>query len=301
MPQNEITRAAHQHGSYGDHAMIEATSATARANPAVEIRQALLSDHPSDIFLRWARTGHLRELLPELDAMRGVIQRPAHRDDAFMHTLKVVDAIEPSLVRRWAALLHDIAKPLTFVRTPQGRVHFFDHDRIGAEMVPDIMARFGEPPELMEQVQRLVRLHMRPVSYTPEWSDAAVRRLIEEAGGEQGWQDLIALARADLRGYLPEPVDRGLWVLDQLEARRASLLEAERRHRHEQTARPRSPLNGPELIALAGRPPGPGVGHLKQYLLEQVRSGELVQDDRQAARRLALEWLNRYPERQGLA
>lgn len=278
--------------------MTEATSATAEANPAVDIRQALLSERPSDIFLRWAHTGYLRELLPELDAMRGVIQRPAHQDDAFTHTLKVVDAIEPSLVRRWAALLHDIAKPLTFVRTPQGRVHFFDHDRIGAEMVPDIMSRFGEPPELIEQVQHLVRLHMRPVSYTPQWSDAAVRRLVEEAGeksGEQGWQDLMALARADLRGYLPEPVDRGLWALDQLEARRASLLEAERRRRHEQSARPRSPLGGQELIALAGRPPGPWVGRLKQYLLEQVRNGRLAQGDRQAARGLALEWLNRQP------
>jgi poly(A) polymerase len=268
----------------------------------------LLSARPSDAFLLWACTGRLRELLPELDALRGVSQLPAHRDDAFMHTLKVVDAIEPTPVRRWAALLHDIGKAATFIETPEGRSRFFDHHRIGAEMVPPIMSRFGEPPELIAHVQRLVQLHMRPISYTPEWSDAAVRRLIAEAEqgrGEQGWRDLMALARADLRGYLPEPIDRGLSVLDQLERRAARLLYGSSLPQgagseagantvaEEADAQPRSPLDGHELMALAGRPPGPWVGALKEYLRAQVEQGLLHPDDRQAARELALRWLDR--------
>src|SRR5439155_19889694 len=80
------------------------------AGPPISTSQALLTDRPSDVFVRWARQGRLREVLPDLDALRGISQLPAHRDDAFVHTLKVVDAIAPTPVRRWAALLHDIAK-----------------------------------------------------------------------------------------------------------------------------------------------------------------------------------------------
>src|SRR5919204_1506003 len=163
------------------------------AGPPISVSEALLADRPSDVFVRWARQGRLREILPDLEALRGITQLPAHRDDAFVHTLKVVDAIAPTPVRRWAALLHDIGKAPTFIETPEGRSRFFEHDRIGAEMVPEIMTAAGANPELIEPVTRLVRLHMRPISYTPEWTDAAVRRLAEEVeavgyegGGKRG-------------------------------------------------------------------------------------------------------------------
>ena len=200
--------------------------------PKLSPSEALLLDQPSYTFLRWSNEGKLQRILPDVEALRGISQLPAHRDDAFVHTLKVVDAIEPTPVRRWAALLHDIGKSITFIETPEGRSRFFEHDRFGADMVPDIMLSVGEDPRLVEQVQRLVRLHMRPISYNSEWTDGAVRRLMEEAEegrGEEGWRDLLALSRADLRGYLPEPIERGLWVLDQLEAHRNRLLEEERR------------------------------------------------------------------------
>ncbi len=70
--------------------------------------EVLLLDQPSYTFLRWSNEGKLRRILPDVEALRGISQLPAHRDDAFVHTLKVVDAIEPTPVRRWAALLHDI-------------------------------------------------------------------------------------------------------------------------------------------------------------------------------------------------
>src|SRR5438552_1089901 len=124
--------------------------ADADPGPSLTVREALLSERPSDIFVAWARSGRLRHLLPDLDALRGVSQRPAHRDDAFVHTLKVVDAIPPTLVRRWAALLHDIGKAPTYIETPEGRSRFFEHDRFGAEMVPEIMTAAGADPELIE-------------------------------------------------------------------------------------------------------------------------------------------------------
>jgi putative nucleotidyltransferase with HDIG domain len=259
------------------------------------IEEALLSERPSDTFMRWALEGRLRELLPDLDALRGISQRPAHRDDAFIHTLKVVDAIAPLPVRRWAALLHDIAKGPTYIETPDGRSRFFEHDKIGAAMVADIMPAAGADPDLSRHVEQLVSLHMRPIAYTPEWTDAAVRRLVQEAEegrGPEGWDDLMALARADLLGYRPEPIDRGLWVLDSLEARRTSLLEADVQSRQRDVSQAsRSPLDGTELLALAATDPGPWVGRLKSYLAAEVGSGRLAADDKEGATRLAQEWL----------
>src|SRR5438045_854958 len=122
----------------------QSAGADADPAPALTIRDALLSERPSDTFAAWARSGRLRQLLPDLDALRGISQQPAHRDDAFIHTLKVVDAIEPTLVRRWSALLHDIGKGPTFIETPEGRSRFFEHDKVGVVMVGEIMPGAGE-------------------------------------------------------------------------------------------------------------------------------------------------------------
>jgi len=262
--------------------------------PQPTVSEALLTQRPSDIFVRWANEDRLREILPDLDALRGTSQLPAHRDDAFVHTLKVVDAIAPTPIRRWAALLHDIGKGPTFIATPEGRSRFFEHDRVGAAMVPEIMEAVGAPQELIAPVTRLVGLHMRPISYNSEWSDSAVRRLAEEAEealGPGGWDDLLALARADLNGYLPEPIARGVWVLDSLEARRRAILEAERDEQLQATLEPASPLNGDEILALAGKDPGPWVGALKAELAQRVASGDLAPADKEQAARLAQEWL----------
>lgn len=246
------------------------------------------------MLLGWARDGRLRHILPDLDALRGISQLPAHRDDAFIHTLKVVDAIAPIPVRRWAALLHDIGKGPTFIETPEGRSRFFEHDRIGVEMVPEIMGEVGEPSGLIEDVQRLVRLHMRPIAYTPEWTNGAVRRLVEEAEegrGPEGWYDLLALSHADLRGYVPEPIDRGIWTLQSLEARWRAIQDAERVATRIESEQPRSPLDGHAILALAGREPGPWVADAKAYLAGQVSAGRLSSDDKEAARALLQEWL----------
>lgn len=262
--------------------------------PEPPVKDALLADRPSDIFWRWAQTGKLPEILPDLAVLRGVSQLPAHRDNAFIHTLKVVDAIEPTPVRRWAALLHDIGKGPAYIQTPEGRSRFFEHDNIGAVMVPEIMQAAHENEDLIEPVRRLVSLHMRPISYDPEWTDAAVRRLREEAEeerGEEGWRDMLALARADLRGYLPEPIDRGLWVLDQLEAHAQRLEDQERQAALEREQAPRSPLDGHRLIELTSRAPGSWIGDLKDHLLAEVVAGRLSVDDVPAAEALARAWL----------
>ncbi len=265
-------------------------------HPEPSVREALLSERPSDILMRWATRSHpnLTELLPDLAALRSVSQLPAHRDNAFIHTLKVVDAIAPTPTRRWAALLHDIGKGPTFIEAPDGRSRFFEHDKVGAVMVPEIMSAVGEDPVLIEQVTKLVRLHMRPISYSPQWTDAAVRRLVDEAEeerGPEGWADLMALARADLNGYLPEPIQRGIWVLDQLEEGCNRLADAGAAAVQVIDLQPRSPLDGNELLALFDGDAGPWIGKLKAFLLDEVESGRLAKDDKQEAARLASQWL----------
>lgn len=276
----------------------KAATGTMPTAPEPAVREALLSSRPSDIFARWADDGVLPSLLPDLDVLRKVSQLPAHRDNAFIHTLKVVDAIEPTLIRRWAALLHDIGKGPTFIETPEGRSRFFDHDRIGAVIAVEIMAEHGESAEAIEAVERLVSLHMRPIAYRPEWTDAAVRRLAEDAEetrGREGWDDMLALARADLRGYLPEPIDRGLWVLQSLEERRRQIDEADEQGVQLSQLGPRSPLDGIELLALADRDPGPWVGQLKDFLCREVEANHLGQEDKAAATEFAQRWLEAHP------
>lgn len=262
--------------------------------PEPTVREALLSERPSDIFARWADDGILATLLPDLNELRKVSQLPGHRDNAFIHTLKVVDAIEPIPIRRWAGLLHDIGKGPTYIEAPEGRPRFFAHDRIGAVIAAEIMSEHAEEAGAIEAVQRLVSLHMRPIAYRPEWTDAAVRRLVEEAEevrGREGWDDLIALAHADLRGYLPEPIDRGLWVLQNLEERRRHLDEADAQEAQLAASGPRSPLDGTELLALSERGPGPWVGQLKDFLCDEVQAGRLGQGNKVAAAQLARDWL----------
>lgn len=264
--------------------------ASTEEGPELSVSAALVTPRPSDIFMGWALDGRLRDILPDLDALRGVSQAPAHRDDAFIHTLKVVDAVEPEPRLRWAALLHDIGKGPTYIEAPDGRSRFFEHDKFGTVMVPEIMGPAGEPPELIEEVARLVSLHMRPISYNADWTDAAVRRLqadAEDGCGPEGWRDLLALARADLRGYLPEPIDRGLWVLDSLEAHARRLAE----EAAAEVEVPHSPLDGDALMALAGREPGAWVGALKEHLTDMVVAGSLAQEDVSGASEAALRWL----------
>jgi poly(A) polymerase len=265
--------------------------APTEVGPELSVSEALVMPRPSDIFMRWALDGRLRDIMPDLDALRGVSQAPAHRDDAFIHTLKVVDAIEAEPRLRWAALLHDIGKGPTYIEAPDGRSRFFEHDKFGTVMVPEIMGPAGEPPELIEAVARLVSLHMRPISYNAEWTDAAVRRLqadAEDGRGPDGWRDLLALARADLRGYLPEPIDRGLWVLDSLEAHARQLAEEEAAA---EVVVPHSPLDGDALMVLAAREPGAWVGALKEHLTDMVVAGSLAQEDVKGASEAALRWL----------
>jgi poly(A) polymerase len=218
--------------------------------------------------------GDLRRWLPEVAHLRGVSQLPDHAMDALDHSLLACAAAPRTALGRWTALLHDCGKAGTALRTPDGRTRFFGHEITGATLAEGLLTRLGCAPDFVDAVARLIRLHLRPLSYRPEWTDNAVLRLRHEAGSL--WPALLAQGRADLLGYAPESVGG---ALDNLQ----TLADRAERLAHPPPPPPGSPLDGHELQALMGRPPGPWLREVKDALDRAVREGRLSPDDKATA------------------
>ena len=224
----------------------------------------------------------MRQIVPEVLAMRGMQQDVYHHKDVFEHTLQVVDRAPATLTLRWAALLHDIAKPRTR-SVQQGQVHFFGHDHIGEQMARRILNGLRLDRQTVERVARLVRMHQRANSYARDWTDGAVRRFMREAG--DALEDLLALSAADVTSRRPERIRAAAQRVTELEER-VNAIRAQ-----EDVQKLSSPLDGDELMALVGRGPGPWIKPIKERLLEAVLDGTLAPDDKEAAAVLAREML----------
>lgn len=204
-------------------------------------------------------TGLAAVFLPELPAMR-LEQDPIHRHkDVLSHTIAVVAKSRRELRVRLAALFHDVGKPKT--RSIDGRgVSFHHHEVVGARMTRERMKALRFSNEMVDDVTRLVYLHLRFHTYQMGWSDAAVRRFVRDAGPQLS--ELIALTRADCttrNRKRAAALDRRI---DDLEARIAELRESE------ELAAIRPDLDGQQVMSRLGIPPGPEVGQALQYLLE---------------------------------
>lgn len=229
--------------------------------------------------------GLMPAILPEVLELRGVSQRPAHSKDVYDHVLRVVERIPARPAARWAALLHDIAKPRT--RTVEdGQVHFFGHEDVGAAMARDALRRLKFDRPFIEHVRKLVSMHMRANAYLPDWTDGAVRRVMLDAG--DALPDLLDLSRADITSYRQDKVSRALARVDELETRCRWLREEAER------VPLKSPLDGNDLMELFGRGPGPWLRPVKEHLLGLVLDGQLAHDDHEgaagAARHFLEEW-----------
>jgi poly(A) polymerase len=250
----------------------------ARERVAQELNKMLVSEQPSRGLRLLDATGLLEYTLPEILPMHGMEQGPVHYKDVYEHTLLVVDRTAPDLILRWAALLHDIAKPRTY-SVQNGEVHFFGHEVIGSHMARDILTRLRQPLEMIDHVRQLVEQHLRIGLYDASWTDGAVRRFIRETAPVT--ERLFALARADVTSANPRKVREAMARTDTLLARCEALLA------QEEVEKIKSPLDGNELMAMFARPPGPWIRDVKEYLLNLVLDGALGQEDKEQATELA--------------
>jgi len=228
---------------------------------ADELRKILESERPRRAIELLDEGGLLEGVLPEVAACKGVQQGGYHTHDVYGHTLEAVQHTEPDLILRLAALFHDVGKPRT--ATPDGA--FPGHEDVGAAMAVAALERLRFPQREIEQVARLVRLHLRPVYYRSEWSDGAVRRLAHDSGDLL--DRLMKLARADLAASAYPDQEK----LDELQGRLASVLA-------ESPSRLRPPVDGADIMRTRGLPPGPEVGRIKARLAELVMDGEIPAD-----------------------
>ena len=212
-------------------------------------------------------TGLADAVLPELPALRLEVDEHHRHKDVYEHTLTVLEqAIDqevegPDLVLRLAALLHDIGKPRTRRFEPGGRVSFHHHEVVGAHLARARLKALRFPKDVVEDVARLVELHLRFHGYSGgEWTDSAVRRYVADAGPLL--DRLHKLTRADCTTRNRRKAEALRRAYDSLEERITDLAA------QEELARIRPDLDGNEIMQLLGVPPGRLVGQARQHLLD---------------------------------
>jgi poly(A) polymerase len=252
-----------------------------------ELDKLLLAPVPSEGVDGLDSLGLLPYAIPELTQMHEMERGPHHYKEVYPHTLKVLDKTPPDLVLRWAALLHDVAKPATYGVT-DGEVHFFGHERVGAKMARGILNRLRRPTEVAEPVVQLVAEHLRIGVYDESWTDGAVRRFIRETAPIT--ERLFVLSRADITSQRPQRVAAALARVDAL-YQRCEEIKAQ-----EDVEKLHSPLDGHELMLMFGGKPGRWIGEIKDYLLGLVLDGTLSQDDKVEGERLARQYVAQHPE-----
>jgi len=237
-----------------------------------ELLKLIQSDKPSNGFILLKETGLLEIIFPEFNELAGVDQRyEYHHKDVFYHTLQVLDNIAEhtdDVYLRIAALLHDIAKPKTKAYHPQQGWTFHGHEELGARMVKLLFKRFKLPLDRVPYIEKLIRLHLRPMALVDEdVTDSAIRRLLFEAGEEI--DDLMKLCRADITSKNPRKVKQYLNNYNRLVKRMEEIEEKDRLRNWQ------PPIRGDEIMERFNIPPGKLVGLLKKAVEDAILDGEI--------------------------
>lgn len=236
-----------------------------------ELNKIILSPVPSYGFNLLFQTGLLKIIFPEMVKLYGVevIQGKKHKDN-FYHTLQVLDntaKVSDDLWLRWAAILHDIAKPATKRFHPKVGWTFHGHEDLGARWVKGIFKRMKLPLDAkMRSVTNLVKLHLRPIALAKEEiTDSALRRLLVDAGDDL--EHLMQLCRADITSKDPNRVKRYLGNFDKVEQLLIELEERDKLRNFQPV------ITGEIIMETFGLPPSKEVGELKSVIREAIIDG----------------------------
>jgi len=247
---------------------------------AEELNKIVLSPKPSIGFTHLLTSGLLEQFFPEMVRLRGVDERKGQRHkDNFWHTLEVLDnvaEVSDDLWLRWAAIMHDIAKPPTKKFVHGVGWTFHGHDALGGKWVPRIFRRLGLPlDDRMKYVQKLVRLHLRPIALvSDEVSDSAIRRFMYEAGEEI--DDLMTLCRADITSKNERRVKQYLRNFDRVKKK---IIEVEEKDKIRNW---KNPISGEEIMDVLNAKPGPVIGQVKDRIKDAIMDGEIANDHDEA-------------------
>ena len=242
----------------------------------VELNKIVMSPVPSMGFDLLHMTGLLELIFPEMERLCGVdrVGNHAHKDN-FRHTLKVLDNVarkSDDLWLRWAAVLHDIAKPLTKAYDRKIGWTFHQHEVVGSKMVRDIFRRLKLPMnEHMKFVQKMVILHLRPIILSEDMvTDSAVRRLLFEAGDDV--ESLMTLCEADITSGIDAKVKRYLANFELVRCKMKDLEERDRIRNFQ------PPITGDLIMKTYGIEPCSAIGEIKEAIKNAILDGEIHND-----------------------